>query len=226
MDKFFSDNLSDRQLTVALHTMAYAGATPEDVSYIKSEELPEDTFPIDLLIIKPTKTVDFYIMQTCGLSSYYFSKDIGRSELMMFLPKTWKPVFDKPEYNWPRELLLDIAYGVVENNRGTMIGQVYVPRQDFVYKDSGDVTGGILVLPEQFSLEFCEELIEDTYTKFLQVVPITKDNLEKIEEVGPAKFIEYDLHDTEGPQFVAKIQTKKLEGIDKIIKENEDALKD
>ena len=226
MDEFFSSNLSQRQLATILHTMGYIGATPEDVSYIKSEELFEDTFPIDLVIFKPTKEVDYYVMQTVGLSSYFFDKNVRRSELIMMLPKTMKLDFEKPEYDWPRQLLLDIAYGLVENKLGPMVGQVHMPSENDVYEGSLDVVGGIIVLPEQLSMDFCEEEIEGSYTKFLQVVPITKEDLSKIEDVGPSKFIEFDLHDGDGPQFVAKIKEKKLEGIDKIIKENEDALKD
>ena len=225
MNEFFSENLTDRQIKTLFHTMKFIGAKPEDIIYLKSEEYLEDIFPIDLAIFKPNENIDCYVMQTVGLSSYYFEKDVARSELIMVLPKTWKPDFYKNEYNWPRYLLLDIAYGAVENNRGTMVGQVYVPKEDNMYEGSDDVIGGILVLPEDFDLMFCEEYIDETYTKFLQVVPITKDDLSKIEEVGPGKFIRYDLHDSDGALFTVKLKENKLYGIDKIIKQNEDSLK-
>ena len=48
----------------------------------------------------------------------------------------------------------------------------------------------------------------------------------KIDDVGPGKFVQFDLHDADGANFIVKLKEKKLEGIDKIIKENEDALKD
>lgn len=225
MDEYFADNLTDRQIQVVLHTMSFIGAKPEDVLYLKSEELLEDTFPIDLIIFKPNKNIDCYIMQTVGLSSYYFDKDIPRSELFMVLPNNWKPDFNKPEYNWPRLLLLDIAYGTVENNRGVMVGQVHLPKMDNDYEGSPNIAGGIIVLPEDFSFEFCEDLIEETYTKFLQVVPISKDDLSKIEEVGPGKFIEYELHDSDGALFNVKLKEKQVQGIDRIIKQNENNLK-
>lgn len=226
MDKYFSDELTDRQIQVIMHTMSYIGSTPDDISIIKSEEYISDTFPIDIAIFKPNDNMDCYIMQTVGLSSYYFSKDVARSELLMVLPKTWKEVFDKDEYNWPKDLLLDIAYGMVENKRGPMIGQVHIPSDEFVYDGSPNIVGGIIVLPEDFSLEFCEEYIEEGYTKFMQVVPVSKDDLAKIEEDGPGKFIEYSLHDADGANFIVKLKEKKLEGIDRIVKQNEDALKD
>ena len=226
MAEFFSDNLTDRQVQTVLHTMKFIGSKPEDVMYLKSEEYVNDTFPIDLAIFKPNENIDCYVMQTVGLSSYYFEKDVARSELVMVLPKKWKADFDKAEYNWPRLLLLDIAYGLVDNKRGPMIGQVHLPKDEEVYEGSPDIVGGIVVLPEDFDIEFCEEYIDESYTRFLQIVPVSKDDLSKIEEVGPGKFIEYDLHDSDGAQFIAKLKEKKIEGIDKIIKQNEDSLKD
>ena len=225
MAEFFSENLTDRQVKVVLHTMEYIGAKPEDVMYLKSEEYINDTFPIDLIIFKPNDNIDCYVMQTVGLSSYYFEKDVARSELVMVLPKNWKPDFEKDEFNWPRLLLLDIAYGMVDNKRGPMIGQVHLPKEESVYDGSPDIVGGIIVLPEDFDFNFCEEYIDESFTKFLQVVPVSKDDLSKIEEAGPGKFIEFDLHDSEGAQFIVKLKEKKIEGIDKIVKQNEDSLK-
>ena len=144
----------------------------------------------------------------------------------MVLPKTWKPIFDKEEFYWPLQILLDVAYGVVENKMGTAFAQVYLPRQNAEpYTKYSDAIGGILTMPEMFPIEMYDAEIENSFTRFLQVVPISQNDLSKIEDFGPAKFIEFDLHDSDGPQMVVKIKEKPLTGIDRIIKQNEDTLK-
>jgi hypothetical protein len=222
---YFSEEISDRQAQVLAHIMANTGATFENLHYIKSEEYLSDIFPIDIAVHEPTEFVDYYIAHTVGLSSYYFTTNFARSELVMLLPKTWKPVFDREEYKWPLGLLLDIAYGIVENKVGPMIGQVYMPNGNEIVSPATDAIGGIITLAEHFPIELYEVKINDTFTRFFQVVPITKDDAEKIEENGSIDFIKYNLHDSEGPQMVVKLKEKKPMGIDKLIKQNEDSLK-
>lgn len=226
MEPYFRKELTERQSEVAAFFMKCLGSDVDHMHYIKSQEYYTDYFPIDLIIYEPTEFFDGYVAITAGLSDYRFDKFFGRSELLMVLPKNWKPVFDKEEYYWPLKILLDVAYGVVENKQGTMIGQVYLPREDEDgYTNYSDAIGAILTLPEEFPIQMYEIEGENSYTRFLQVVPISKDDLSKIEENGPAKFIQYNLHDSEGPQMRVKIPEKPLAGIDKIIKQNEDSLK-
>ena len=221
----FAEELSDRQAQVLVHIMANIGSSPEHMHYIKSEEYLSDIFPIDLAIFEPTEFVDYYVAQTVGLSSYYFTENFARSELLMLLPKTWKPIFDREEYKWPLGLLLDIAYGMVENKVGPMIGQVYMPNGEEIVSPATDAVGAIITLAEHLPMELYEVKVNDTYTRYFQVVPITKDDVEKIEEHGSTNFIRYNLHDSDGPQMVVKLKEKQPRGIDRLIKQNEDSLK-
>lgn len=226
MEPYFRKDITDRQAQVVSFFMAALDSDEDRIHYIKSEEYFSDLYPIDIAVFEPTKYFDYYVAMTAGLSNYRFDSNFARSELVMVLPKTWKPIFDKEEYYWPLQILLDVAYGVVQNNMGTMLGQVYLPRQnEKPYTSYSDAIGGILTLPEMFPIEMYDVEIENSYTRFLQVVPISKKDLEKIEEIGPNKFIEYDLHDSEGPQIAVKLQEKPLAGIDRIIKQNEETLK-
>lgn len=226
MDKpYFAEEISDRQAEILGFIMGNIGASFEKLHYIKSEEFLSDIFPIDLAIHEPTEFVDYYVAHTVGLSSYYFTQNFARSELVMLLPKTWKPIFDREEYKWPLGLLLDIAYGMVENKVGPMIGQVYMPNGDEIVSPATDAVGGIITFPEHFPIELYEVKVNDTYTRFFQVVPITKDDVEKIEEHGTGDFIKYSLHDSNGPQMVVKLKERQPRGIDRLIKQNEDSLK-
>ncbi len=224
MEPYFSKDLSERQIQVVAHTMNLIGAEPEGIAYFKAEEYIYDIFPIDIAVFAPTEVFDYYIIQTVGLSSYRFDKNFARSELLMVLPNTWNLEIEKESSVWPIKLLQDIAYSVVDNKEGVMVGSIYGPQSCERYTEYSDAVGGIITLAENFPLEMYEEKIGETYTRFFQVVPITKEDVSKIKEMGSAKFIKFDLHDSEGPQFVVNIENNAPVGIEKIITQNEKTL--
>ena len=224
----FSEELSERQTAVVLHYLKNLVAEPSDVTFLKSQEYYSDIFPIDIAIFKPTEFFNYYIVSTVGLSSYRFDNNFARSELMMVLPPEWKTVLDKEEYYWAPQMLRDIAYNLVENNIGVAVGQVHIladTEHEGTYSRFTDAVGGIVTMPEMLHFTMFEEKIGETYTRFMQVVPVTRDDVAKIESMTPLKFIEFELHDSDGPQMVVKLKEKPLQGIDKIIKQNEAILK-
>lgn len=226
MEPYFGKDITDRQAEITGFFLGNLGCDPDRMHYIKTEEYFADLYAIDVAVYEPTKYFDYYVATTVGLSDYRFNKNFARSELIMILPKNWKPIFDKEEYYWPLQILLDCAYGLVQNKMGGAYGQVLLPREnDTPYTSYSDAIGGITVVPEMLPVELYNAEVEGEFVWFLQVVPISKNDLEKIELVGLNKFVEFDLHDSEGPQMVVKLQEKPLFGIDKIIKQNEDILK-
>ncbi|MBQ3047717.1 MAG: suppressor of fused domain protein [Clostridia bacterium] len=226
MEPMFSEDITDRQAEAVAFLMAHLGSDVDHMHYIKFEQYYSDLHAVDIAIFEPTKYFDAYVAMTAGLSDYKFNKNFKRSELVMVLPKTWKPIFEKEEYSWPIQLLLDVAHGVIDNNNGTMPGHVYICNNDEgEYAKASNAIGGILSLPEEFPIELFEFKGDDCYVRFMQVIPISSDDLARIEEIGPAKFIEFNLHDSEGPQMRVKLKQKTVAGIDKIIKQNEEALK-
>lgn len=226
LEPYYSKELSERQITVLVHYFNYFGVEPKDVHYIKTEEFYTDLFPIDLVVIEPNEKFDYYTIATVGLSEYKFDENFARSELLMVMPKTWKPIFDKEQYYWAPALLKDVAYAAVENKRAVKVGQVYLLNEEGkTYSPSTDAIGGIITIAEMYDFDMYEALIGETYTKFFQVVPIDNNDYAKLEQIGPMKFIQFELHDSENPLMVAKMKEKPVEGIDKLIKHNEGKLK-
>lgn len=220
------DILSDRQVAVLNHYIDIMGFTVADMQYIRSQQFMTDLFPVDIAIFAPIENFNYYVITTVGLSQYRFRKGFARCELCMVMPTTWKPIFGQKEYFWAVQILQDIAYNIVEENYGISIGQTHIfsgASKNEPYYECTDAVGGIICFPEMFPLEFLEEEIEFTYTRFLQVVTLNKSDLAKIDEVGEQDFITYDLHNADGPQMVIKVQEPK--GIEKIIRKNEDTLK-
>lgn len=224
----FSEKLTVRQAAVLAHYIGTAGLESDNMHYIKSEKYSSDTFSVDIAVFEPMKDFNYYLISTVGLSDYWFDKNFARCELFMVLPPEWKPIFDKEEYFWAPQLLRDIAYNLIENYIGVAVGQVHVltdSEKDATYSPFTDAIGGIITMPEMFPVEMSEEKIGETYTRFMQVVPVTKEDVLKIENMTPLKFIEFELHDSDGPQMVVKLKEKPVQGIDKIIKQNESVLK-
>jgi len=226
-EPYFSKDLSERQISVIVHYLKNLGITPNDFYYVKSEEYLSDLYPIDIAVFEPVEGFDYYIISTVGLSEYYFTKNFARSELLMIMPSNWKPLLNEEEYNWAPQLLRDIAYAVVEGKQGVTIGQVYLLGEGDgkAYSPYTDAIGGIVTLPENLPIEFYEEKIGETYTRFFQVNPIDSKDLSKLDEMGPKNFIRYELHDSDGPLMVTKLKEKQVQGIDKLVKQNEDALR-
>jgi len=227
-EHYFSEQLSERQLSVVLHYMDILGATPDNMHFLKTEEYIGDLFPVDLIVFEPTQKFKYYTVATVGLSEYRFNNNFARSELMMTLPLTWKPIFDKEEYYWAPQLLRDIAYCVVGRKQGVNIGQVYLlenPNEEAKYTEFSDAIGGIITLPEMYPLTMFEREIGESFTRFFQVVPVSKPDVQKMDEVGPLQFIQFDLHDSENPLMVVKLKEKQVEGIDRLIQQNETSLK-
>lgn len=225
MDKYMSEKLTDRQEKVVMHIVNYGGFDLDEVEYIKSEQYFDDPSSIDFAIFYPTENFDYFLVSTVGLSSFQPDLSLARVELFMLLPPSWKWDLEKPEYSWPIDMLKDVALGFVENKKGIPLYQV-VQLAEESYHDGTDAVGGVVCLPELNMIEFVEEKIDDTYTRFFNFVPLDKNQMSKVLDVGAKAFIEFDLHDADGPiNFVAKEpQVKKGTNIDKIIEHNVNSL--
>lgn len=225
MDKYFSKVLTERQEDVISHIAGVGGFDLDLVQYIKTEEYFDDPSSIDIAIFAPTDNFNYYLVSTVGFSSYQPDPKLARAEIFMLLPPSWKWDLEKEEYNWPVEMLKIVSRGLIDNNKGAGLFQI-VKVADDSFSDGTDVIGGVLCFPEMNALEFVEEKIGDTYTRFFNLVPLNKAQLGKIEDVGVKAFVEFDLHDADGPVgFVAQEpQVKKGSNIDKIIEHNTNSL--
>ncbi|NCB48215.1 MAG: suppressor of fused domain protein [Clostridia bacterium] len=227
MEPYSFDDITDRQLKTLAHTLSTIGGTAEQVHFFKSEQDWVNLFPVDIAIIEPTEIFEYFIVTTVGLSAFKFSDGTARAELIMLLPKDWKVNPSKQEYFWPVKLMKDIALSAVKNKVGVVPLQVYQIQEEEPYETTKFI-GGIVNLPELFPVEYIDEKIGVDYTRFYQVVPITKKQLDKINDIGSVKFIRFDLHDAEGPLLNVEVpDVKKNEGkkIDRIISHNERTLK-
>lgn len=224
-EPIFSNEISERKLAMIAYYASNLGVNPNNIHFIKTEERIIDLASIDIAVFEPVAGFDYYVAMTAGLSEYFFRKNFARSELCVVLPKTWKPVFDKEENFWVLNLLKDVAYAMVENKVGANVGQVYLfADKDEKYSEYTDAVGAILTFPEMFPPEMYEVEYGPSYTRFLQVVPITQNDVEKIDTMGPVQFIKFELHDSEGPTTVVKLKERQLTAIDKLVQRNEASL--
>ena len=224
---FYRKNISDRQADVLAHYVDILGLDADAMEYFKAEEFIDDKGgPIDIAIFEPTESFGYYLATTAGLSAYRTSKNFAPVELFMILPPSWKTDFNRDEYYWPVEFLKDIAYNLIKTSKGIFPPQVYVC-SDKKYLKGTDTIGAVLVFPEMTPLDLIEDKYDGIYTRFFQLVPINKAEKAKIDDVGVENYIKFDLHDAEGPQFVAKEPAikKGVTALDKVIEHNEKSLK-
>ena len=228
MEPYSFDDITDRQLKTLAHTLSTIGGTAEQVHYFKSEQSVYDLYPMDIAVIEPTEFFDYFVVTTMGLSAYKFPDEVARAELVMILPSEWKADFSKWEYFWPVKLMQDIAFGIIKNKVGVLPLKVFeMAGEDSPYETTNFI-GGIVNFPELFPVEYIDEKIDYDYTRFYQIIPLTKKQMDKIKDIGASKFIQFDLHDAEGPLLNVEVpDVKKNAGkkIDKIISHNERSLK-
>lgn len=223
----FAKFLTDRQIKVVNHIASVVGFDIDEVEYYKSKEYLYELSSIDIAVFYPTENFNYYLFSTVGLSAYQYNPKMARAELFMILPPTWKLDMEKEEYNWPVEFLKDIAYNLVDSKMGVSPYAVY-EMENSPYLKGTDTQGGIVVFPEMLPLEIIEEKIDDSYTRFFQLVSLNKAQLLKIKDVGTKAFVDYDLHDASGvANVVAKEPVvKKGTNIESIIEHNTKALKE
>ena len=223
MDREIFDRLISRKQEVLLHFEGAMDNFIEDADYLMTPLEKNDKYSIDIAIFPPSEHCPYYIATTVGLSCYQFDILYARCELFVVLPEDYKVDMDRKENSWPIELLHELAYLLYDNKMTPMPNRVYQVFEKGHFKAT-NTTDAIIVFPEMFDMEMVEEQIDSTYTRFYQVVPITPDQTKKVEDVGVSQFIEYDLHDTEGPDMVVHWEPKTNKKIEQIIKHNEDSL--
>lgn len=226
MENLEEGKLTDRQKFVISHILDTTDYDLESAEYFPNDE--EDENLIEVMLFEPTKNFNFFLLTTVGLSEYKPDENFARCELIMLLPPSWKKVFNMTEYSWPIKFLKRISTELVENERGVFINNVYTLEGE-VFHDK--YIGGVVTFAENLPIKFLEEIYEGEYTRFFQICPIDKVDLNKIEEIGISKFIEFELHDAEGPKLIVEeptIKTKpvkrKKSSLDKIISYTEKGL--
>lgn len=226
MEGLFVNGLTDRQASVLAHFVKNLGLKTDTMHYFKTEQFLEDKSSIDVVVFEPTDEFEYYLITTTGLSAYQFSQDFAPAELFMLLPPSWKMDFEKAEYAWPVYFLQDIAYNIIENKMFVFPYQVYRSSEK-KYLAGTDTVGGVVVFPEMLNIEILEEKIFDTYTRFFQLMPLNKQELAKVDDIGVKDYVDFDLHDADGPKLVVKepMIKKGATAIDKIIEHNENSLK-
>ena len=150
----------------------------------KSSEGPR----IDIAIIEPTKKRNYYTLCTIGLGAYMMNVDEenaplaqDRIELLIYLPADWpissEKFADENNY-WPVRLLKSIARIPYYENSFLTFGHTISNSEEATYAANTDKVGAILLSPIPDPLEpvICS-LSSDKEIEFLQVFPVTKDEM-------------------------------------------------
>ncbi len=143
-----------------------------------SHERHSKAIHIDICIIPPNETRNYYTLVTMGMGSYQMNVPkelknyhLERAELIMALPADWDVYSSDPCYAWPYDILralanLPLAYK-------TWLGWGHVIEGDEPFAENTRLNSSILISPQQ------EDEAADTCTlpngdevNFYQVIPL------------------------------------------------------
>lgn len=143
---------------------------------------------IDIAIIEPTKKRNYYTLCTIGLGAYMMNIDEEKSplaqeyiELLIYLPANW-PIspekFNDENNFWPVRLLKSTARIPYYEDSYLTFGHTVSSSEEATYAANTDKVGAILLSPVPDPLEpvICQ-LSSDKEIEFLQVFPVTKDEM-------------------------------------------------
>lgn len=169
-------------------------------------EMEEDGSQVDIVWAKPTKDFNYHVLVTAGLSEMVMEEPEQCMELIMMLPADWKMGDTKDQWWWPIELLSRVAYTSLIMKDSLTIGSVVsLTKDDAPFMKGTKNCGLVVTVPEHFDLSLCEIPVADgLFLRFHQVIPVNKEDIERINEEGVYKYIKYTLHNADGPDFVVK----------------------
>ncbi len=197
--------LSEQKDFIREHYAETFGVDSDDFLIYPAHE--DDEIDIDIICIKPTKDRDYYVLATCGMCQYVMEEPTTQLvELVMFLPADWRVEDKRDEWTWPVKLLINLAYTPFYTGQNISFGTVLTFTDDNEPFTKGTKNcGAIITFPENLPEEFFEvETDTDEIIRFFTAVPITKDDIEKMQENGLDKFIKFDLRNADGPDLIVK----------------------
>ncbi len=152
-----------------------------------------DIFPhIDILLYTPNEKYPFWKLVTMGASDYVMPKDkraiANRNEYMMFVDPQLN-LYDKEIVDFYYSSLLDIAYYPVQEG----ISLTYGHSLEWPESENTDMLGAYIEMPqiiENIGVLRCK-LGLFKKVACLQVVLLTKEEIDKLLEVGNYEFSDY-----------------------------------
>lgn len=221
MEKEIFDKLSDRKKAVLLHYEKTLASPLLDGTYIFAQD---DIFDdVDYILLPPGDNYEYYTLSTVGLSAHSFNPHLALNELTILLPPSFEPNLKKEANAWPLSLIREVVHDAISHKVHFELNKIY--HSSFESSET-DCVGGIVTLPEMMDMDFLEEEIDGEYTRFFLFVPLNEKDILKAQDVGIARFVEFDLHDINGPVMTAPYSppaiNKKLQSI---IAHNEKNLK-
>ena len=168
----------DEMLAVENHIEKYFGKFENIVHEIISIDVH-----VDICIIPPSKTRNYYTLVTMGMGSYKMNvpeemkeDNISRAELLITLPADWEIGSSDEKWYWPFRLLTMLAHLPHETYSWLGWGHSIDYREP--YAENTALCSSILV-EQQISDEDCDTctLPDGSIVNFYQVIPLYRNEL-------------------------------------------------
>jgi len=196
--------------TIQDHIIKHYGNISRTITVKECERLD-----LKLYVIEPTKERDFYTVITSGMGAYkmdlpddFKDDNVDRIELLIYLSSNWDIdsafksssgsstalIIDgsitsllgniNAQWNYPIQILKNIAQAPVNNESYFVMGNIMDDETPF--SESTHDSGGILIFPAYTTEEeqVCT-LPDGQKVGFLQIMPITSDEIERAANLNP-----------------------------------------
>ncbi|MCH5208087.1 MAG: suppressor of fused domain protein [Oscillospiraceae bacterium] len=161
------------------HIEEYFGEFPTIFHEIKSPDIH-----CDIYIVPPTEKRDYYTLITVGMGAHIMdipegldAEELGRAELMICLPKSWKIGESSPEWFWPISLLKNLARLPI--NCETWLGWGHSIDNKDPFANNTKLCGSLLIYPEdvESGADTCL-LPNGDSVNFLELVPLYREEMD------------------------------------------------
>ncbi|MCH5204614.1 MAG: suppressor of fused domain protein [Oscillospiraceae bacterium] len=161
------------------HIEEYFGDFPTIFHEIKSPDIH-----CDIYIVPPTENRDYYTLITVGMGAHIMdipegldAEELGRAELMVCLPKSWKIGESSPEWFWPISLLKNMARFPI--NCETWLGWGHSIDNKDAFAANTSLCGALLIYPEDVeSGADCCRLPNGDTVNFLELIPLYREEMD------------------------------------------------
>jgi len=171
----------------------------------------EGFLTMEVLVYEPTKALPFWKLVTMGISDHEMAKEIeslpNRNEYMMFISSDVDIVHNQDELYWYYKMLVQTAMHPYLSSEYMSYGHTLE-----LEGSEEEMVGSVILFPQVLDPEVLRcDLGEGKQCACLQVMPITKEEIELKKNIGVEKFVEifYPEDDEETALFLAEKHRKK-----------------
>lgn len=179
--------MKDKELNAIIKHYTSNLGECEVLDYAPSKNMP---FKPQLLLSKPNKYHDYYVVATLGVSDIKLKGTYSQCEFVMLLDKNWKFKLDNVNCNWPFDLIHKISNIMYLTDTEMGYGKYFINEGNKPFCPTTDMGVALIGVPAMFDTRFFEMRHGKKATNFFIITTATMEELNLIKRMGGINFIQ------------------------------------